>query len=88
LDDSNIIEIYSAANAIEAHAMANALEAAGVKARVVGDYLGMAAGGLPLGQPIAPSVWVLKEEEARARELIKQWKDEAKIPPGARESEQ
>ncbi len=54
MDDSDIVEIYSAANSIEAYAMANALKAAGIKARVVGDILGMAAGGLAVGVPIAP----------------------------------
>ncbi len=73
MDDSNIVEIYSAANSIDAYAMANALKAAGIKARVVGDYLGMGSGGLPLGQSTAPKVWVHKEEEAQARELLKEW---------------
>ena len=44
MDDSEIVEIYSAANSIEAYAMANALKAAGIKARVVGDILGIGGG--------------------------------------------
>jgi hypothetical protein len=78
MDDSNIVEIYSAANSFEAYAMANALKAAGIKARVVGDTLEMGA----MGQPIAPRVWVLKDDVARARELLVKWKAEAKIAPG------
>jgi hypothetical protein len=80
MDDSDIVEIYSAANSFEAYAMANALKAAGVKARVVGDILGTAAGGLGFGMPCAPKVWVLKDDEARARELLVQWKADANIP--------
>lgn len=74
MDDSNIVEIYSASNSIEAYAMANALKAAGVKARVVGDLLET---GIYLGQPVGSRVWVRKEEEARARQLLKEWKVKA-----------
>ncbi len=87
MDDSDIVEIYSAANSIEAYTMANALKAAGIKARVVGDILGTAAGGLAIGVPIAPRVWIRREDEARARELLKQWKVDARIPSEQKQSE-
>ena len=74
---SNIVEIYSAANPIEAYSMVNTLEAAGIKARVVGDILGAAAGGLAIGTPIAPRIWVRKEDEARARELLEEFEARA-----------
>ena len=73
MDDSNIVEIYSAANSIDAYAMANALKASGIKARVLGEFLEIGAGGLPLGQSTAPRVCVPKEDEARAREMLRQW---------------
>ena len=50
MDDSDIVEIYSAANSIEAYAMANALKAAGIKARVVGDILEI---GVRVAWPLA-----------------------------------
>jgi hypothetical protein len=87
MDDSDIVEIYSAANSIEAYAMANALKAAGVKARVVGDMLGTAAGGLAVGEPIAPRVWIRRQDEAHARGLLKQWKVDAKIPSEQQQTE-
>jgi hypothetical protein len=87
MDDAKIVEIYSAANSFEAYAMANALKAAGIKARVVGDALAMAAGGMGFGVPSAPKVWVLKEDEARARELLVQWKADFKITPEQEETE-
>ena len=75
MDNLDIVEIYSAANPIEAHALANALEAAGIKAEVVGDYLGV--GSLPLDRINAnPKIWVRKEDETRARELLKEFKAE------------
>jgi hypothetical protein len=77
MDDSNIVEIYSAASSIEAYAMTNALKAAGVKARVVGDHVATAVGELHVGYT-NPRVWVMKEEEAQARELLKKWRVDAK----------
>jgi hypothetical protein len=82
MDDSDIVELYSAANSIEAYAMANALKAAGLKARVVGDALGSAAGGLAVGEPIAPKVWIRRQDEAHARELLRQWKVNAAVTSG------
>ncbi len=87
MDDSDIVEIYSASNSIEAYAMANAFKAAGVKARVVGDVLGTAAGGLAVGAPIAPRIWIHREDEAHARELLRQWKVDASTPSGSTETE-
>lgn len=84
MDDSKIVEIYSAANAIEAYAIANALEEAGIKARVTGEF----SGGYPSLLPHqSPCVCVLEEEEARARELIKEWKAGANITPESEEPE-
>jgi Putative prokaryotic signal transducing protein len=80
MEDPDIVEIYSAANSIEAYAMANALKAAGIKARVVGDVLGTAAGGLAVGAPIAPRVWIRRQDEAHARGLLKQWNVDAQVP--------
>jgi hypothetical protein len=74
MDDSDIIEVYSAANSIEAYAMANALKAAGVRARVVGDQLET---GVPFGQTMTPRIWVLRKDEAHARTLLKEWKVDA-----------
>jgi hypothetical protein len=81
MDDSKIVEIYSAANSIEAYAMTNALKAAGIKARVANEFLQMGVGMLPLSHPLTPRVWVLKEDEVRARELLKHWHvDEKRVP--------
>jgi hypothetical protein len=81
MDDENIVEIYSAANSVEAYAVVNALETAGIKAHVVGDFLENAFAGLQLGPTKAQSVWVLKQDEARARELLEKFKTEAASPP-------
>jgi len=88
MDDADVVELYSAANSIEAYAMANALKAAGIKARVVGDGLEAAAGGLAVGATIAPRIWIRKDEEARARDLLKQWHVDAKARAGQCEPNQ
>jgi hypothetical protein len=67
------VELCSAANAVEAHALRMLLEEAGIQARVVGDILGNAAGSLPLGEPIAPRIWVWETNVARAQEIIEEW---------------
>ncbi|HEY4759493.1 MAG TPA: DUF2007 domain-containing protein [Thermoguttaceae bacterium] len=74
MDEPELVDIYSSANAIEAYAVANALEAAGIKARVVGEF----SGGYPLlaFPREAPRVCVRKADEIRARDLLKQWKAE------------
>lgn len=53
-----IVVLCSARHAVEAHALCAVLEDAGIGARVVGESLADAAGSLPLGEPIAPRIWV------------------------------
>jgi hypothetical protein len=65
-----IVELCSAATAFEAQEICNVLQEGGIQARVVGDALASAAGGLVMGEPIAPRVWVLASEAGRARELL------------------
>jgi hypothetical protein len=71
-----IVELCSAANMVEANCLCDRLAEAGIEARVVGDFLGGAAGGLPLGEATSPRVWVHQSDQARAREVIAQWQKE------------
>jgi hypothetical protein len=73
LQNERLVEVCSAANGVEAYALCNALEEATIRARVVGEDLGNAAGSLPLGEPIAPRIWVRESDAIRAREIIDQW---------------
>ena len=77
MDDSDIVEIYSAANSIEAYAMANALKADGIKAKVVNEFVQMGVGLLPLTEPVTPRVWIRKGDEVRARELLEEYEARA-----------
>jgi hypothetical protein len=90
--NERIVELCSAASAIEAHALRMLLEEAGIRARVVGDNLGNAAGSLPLGEPTAPRVWVREADAERAREIIEDWTSEphdewSDLDEGAEQSE-
>jgi hypothetical protein len=70
LKNERIVELCAAASAVEAHALCALFEEAGIRCRIVGETLGNAAGGLPLGETIAPRIWVREEDAARAREII------------------
>jgi hypothetical protein len=65
-----IVEVYSAANGLEAHSLRAALTDKGIRAQVVGETLGTAAGDLPLGDATAPKIWVREGDAGRAREII------------------
>lgn len=66
-NDAELVEVYSAADIAEAHFLQSMLEDAGIKARVVGDTL---SGLPPLGEVVAPRVWVFQSDEAVAKELL------------------
>ncbi len=76
-----IVELCSAVDIFEAHALCAVLEQEEISARIVGDVLGNAAGGLPLGETIAPRVWVRQSDAARAREVIDRWLDDQETNP-------
>jgi hypothetical protein len=77
MDDSDIVEIYSAANSLEAYALANALKADGIEAKVVNEFVQMGVGLLPLTEPVTPRVWIRKGDEVRARELLEEYEARA-----------
>lgn len=79
--NERIVELCSAADIFEAHALCAVLEQEEISARIVGDVLGNAAGGLPLGETIAPRVWVRQSDAARAREVIDRWLDDQETNP-------
>ena len=70
MTSSTVVVVYSAREAQEAHMVKAMLADAGIDARVVGDLLGFASGGLPFGQSTSPQVWVAEEDASRARHFI------------------
>lgn len=65
-----MVEIYSASNGAEAYLVKALLEQNDIPAVVQGDMLGAAAGGIPVGPSIAPTVSVAEADAQRARALV------------------
>ena len=76
-----IVELCSAGDVVEADDLCELLEEAGIQARIVGEVLGNAGGGLPLGEATAPRIWVLEDDAIRGREVIDRWRDELEEGP-------
>jgi hypothetical protein len=72
--NDRLVEVCSAGNIVEADGLCELLEEAGIQARVVGEGLGVAAGGLALGENVSPRIWVHERDLARAQEVIEQWR--------------
>ena len=75
---NRLAEVYSAANGLEAHSLRAVLEERGIRAEVVGETLQTAAGDLPLGQSLAPRIWVWEGDAGRARELIEEFTSQSR----------
>jgi hypothetical protein len=69
MPDSPDVLLFRANNALQAHDLRIALETEGIPAQVSGE----SGGGLPIGAPSAARVWVRKEDEPRAREVLAAW---------------
>ena len=65
-----IVELCSVANLAEAYELCGLFEEAGIRSRVVGDFLGSGAGLLPLGETTTPRIWVSEEDVARAQGIL------------------
>jgi hypothetical protein len=74
MSDSQLVEVYSAANHQEAELIVAMLQDVGIEARVVGNHLQNAVGDLP-AVSIAPRVWVHRECYDKARKLIERQQD-------------
>jgi hypothetical protein len=80
VSDSDSILAYETANAIEAHALVAFLANEGVEARVLGEALQGAFGGIEAGTLDTVEVWVAAADRAKAEPLIEQWRQEYDEP--------
>jgi hypothetical protein len=67
-DENDIVRLVTAPNPPVAHIWQQALADAGIKSRIVGDYLDAGIGNLP---GIKAEVWVHRDDVARAEEVLK-----------------
>ena len=62
--------VFSARDPMEAHLLRAVLESEGIEATVMGEFLFLARGGVPIDNHTVPSVWVPDEDVDRARVLV------------------
>ena len=65
----DVVRAITAANYVQAHVWEQALHDAGIRCKVVGDYLTASVGGLP-GLPA--EIWVHRDDLARAKEILEE----------------
>jgi hypothetical protein len=70
MNDQVFVEIYRPETSVQAHLLRDQLEQAGIAARVDGEFLQGAMGGLPLGWSAAPRVLVAESDAAAARKVL------------------
>jgi hypothetical protein len=68
-DPDEVVRVATAINPSEAHIWAEALKAAGIRCRVVGDYLEASYGDL---SGTRPEIWVRRADVPRAEEVLRQ----------------
>jgi hypothetical protein len=68
-EPDNIVRLATASNPVEAHILKQALDEAGVRSKVVGDYLAASVGDIP---GLYPEIWVHEDDLARAQEILRQ----------------
>lgn len=66
--------VYSGRDEMDAHFVKGLLEQEGIEARVMGAALESAFSTLPLSDKSLPSVWVLDDDEPRARVIVDQYR--------------
>ena len=76
--DRNLAEIYVAADEIEAKHIQLLLADNHIPSRIVGTGLIGGAGEIPPGWVVSPRIWVDKEYETVARQLVTNWEKDRK----------
>ena len=64
----DVVKLITAQNPTQAHIWQQALAEAGIRAKVVGDFLGAGFGDIPGAKP---EVWVHRDDVARAEEALR-----------------
>jgi len=67
--DEDIVRLATAPNPVQAHIWEQALRDAGIRCKVVGDYLAASVGDIP---GLYPELWVHRDDLAGAQEILGQ----------------
>jgi hypothetical protein len=65
----DVVRLVTAPNPFQAHAWAQALGEAGIRSKVVGDYLEAGLGNI---SGMLPELWVHRADVSRAEEVLRQ----------------
>jgi putative signal transducing protein len=65
----DIVRLVTAPNPAQAHIWAQGLKQAGVRCRVVGDYLNAGFGDVP---GVRAEIWVHRDDVARAEDVLRE----------------
>ena len=65
----DLVAVATAINPAQAHIYQQALEAAGIRCKVVGEFLDAGIGDIP---GVEAEVWVRQKDLARAEEILRQ----------------
>jgi Putative prokaryotic signal transducing protein len=65
----DIVRLATAQNPVQAHIWEQALREAGIRAKLVGDFLAASVGDIP---GLYPEIWVYRDDLARAEEVLRQ----------------
>jgi hypothetical protein len=79
----DIVRLATAANPVQAHIWEQALKEAGIRCKVVGDFLDAGLGDIP---GLSAELWVHRDDLARAEEILRQGEQVSDAEP-ADESE-
>ncbi len=72
MTNERLVEVFRAEHDLQAHMVRDRLEAEGIAARVDGDFLQGALGGVPFGWASAARVLVAESDAPVARKIIAQ----------------
>jgi len=74
----DIVRLARAVNPLEAHIWEQALKEAGIRCKVVGDFLDAGVGDIP---GVSAEVWVHRDDLARAEEVLRQGQEVSGAEP-------
>jgi Putative prokaryotic signal transducing protein len=73
-EGDEIVRLATAANPLQAHIWEQALKEAGIRCKVVGDFLDVGIGDIP---GLSAELWVHRDDVARAEEILREGQEAA-----------
>lgn len=74
----DIVRLATAANPLQAHIWEQALKEAGIRCKVVGDFLDVGLGDIP---GLSAELWVHRDDVARAEEILREGQEAGDTEP-------